>query len=77
MVGVLQKLCHDLWLKAVGASPRFFRMEDLPSPPALTALQRWQLSLAQHARVAEHPLQTALQTHYLLAQAQAALKSAS
>jgi DNA polymerase III subunit delta' len=75
LVEVLQKLCHDLWLKAVGAQPRFFSHADLPQAPALAALQRWQVSLAQHARVAEHPLQVALQTQNLMAEAQAVLKS--
>lgn len=76
-VEVMQKICHDLWRVAVGAEPRFFPAQGLPTVPSLAALQRWQVSLGQYARMAQHPLMAGLHTQSLLAQAQAVLKSGS
>lgn len=95
----LQKLCHDLLARHVGASPRFFEAADLPAlpgtarraPPAhavaqpaiasprpvtgLAALLAWSKSLAQSARITEHPLNVSLMLESLAQQAHHALDS--
>jgi len=75
-VARLQKLCHDLLARQVGAPPRFFDAADLParalSPAALT---RWWKQLAESARSAEHPLNPGLVTEFLANAARQALNS--
>jgi DNA polymerase III subunit delta' len=75
LVGVLQKICHDLWLTQVGAAPRFFKPADLPASPSPKALHDWTVALKQQAKVAEHPFAAALYAQALLAQAQSAINS--
>jgi DNA polymerase III subunit delta' len=75
LVGVLQKICHDLWLTQVGAAPRFFKPADLPASPSPKALHDWTVALKQQAKVAEHPFAAALYTQALLSQAQSAINS--
>ncbi|MDO5623377.1 MAG: DNA polymerase III subunit delta' [Pseudomonadota bacterium] len=75
-VARLQKLCHDLMARQVGAAPRYFDQADLPAhAPALPALTRWWAQLAQSARTAEHPLNAGLATEYLVSAAHHALNS--
>lgn len=75
LLDVLQKLCHDLWLSAVGASPRFFDAADLPKAPGLRALQQWSVALQQHMKTMEHPFHAGLASQALLSQARAAINS--
>ena len=76
VIGVLQKICHDLLAQASGAAPRFFDAADLPpvpqGPAALEALTAWAAELRQAARTADHPFQPGLA---LEAQAARALKA--
>lgn len=72
----LQKLCHDLLLLRVGATPRYFAAADLPAPPPLGVLTRWSHALMQSARTAEHAFNTGLMLEDLVAQARNALHSA-
>ena len=75
-VARLQKLCHDLLARQVGAPPRFFDAADLPPQPlSLLALTRWWNQLAQSARTAEHPLNPGLATEFLVSAARQALNS--
>lgn len=76
LIAALQKLCHDLLARSVGAAPRYFAPADLPPPPPLAALTRWSRALAQAARTAEHPFQGALMLEALVAQARNALHCA-
>lgn len=75
LVGVLQKIAHDLWLQAVGAAPRFFQSTDLPPSPALQSLQDWTLHLQRQARVAEHPFSAGLFLQALVSSGHRALNS--
>ncbi|SDM36820.1 DNA polymerase-3 subunit delta' [Oryzisolibacter propanilivorax] len=76
-VQVLQKLCHDLLARHVGAPPRFFAPTDLPPAASLAALTRWSRALVQHARTADHPFNAGLMLEALAAQAQHAINSRS
>lgn len=69
-IAAMQKLCHDLQRKAVGASPRYFQLTDLPPAPPQLALARWGKDLAQAARTADHPFHVPLLLEALVAQAQ-------
>jgi DNA polymerase III subunit delta' len=73
LVNALQKLCHDLLCRAVGAQPRFFA--ELPVVPAsrLPAVSEWARALTLAARHAEHPWNAGLMAEALLQQGQAAL----
>lgn len=73
----LQKLCHDLLARYVGAAPRYFMPGDLPTPPSLAALTGWSRALTTAARTAEHPFNTGLMLEALVAQAKNALNSRS
>jgi DNA polymerase-3 subunit delta' len=75
-VGVLQKLCHDLWTSRVGAAPRFFSPADLPAPPPAEALARWTKALQASARTAEHPFKADLMLEDLVSQAHQNFKPA-
>ena len=72
-IAALQKLCHDLQLKAVGADPRYFQPSDLPTAPSHFKLARWGKDLAQTARTADHPFSAPLFLEALVAQARSAL----
>ncbi|MBS0316875.1 MAG: DNA polymerase III subunit delta' [Proteobacteria bacterium] len=76
-VDALQKLCHDLLARSVGAAPRFFDPADLPRPAAhrIGALTDWAKALAETARHIEHPLQPGLLLDDLVSQARQALNS--
>ncbi len=77
LVSILQKVCHDLLARAVGAAPRFFEAADLPSTrPPLLALVRWAQALEREARTAEHPYLAALTVEALVSQARMTLNSA-
>ena len=73
-IDALQKLCHDLVLRACGASPRFFlpgALPDIACPiPVLTA---WFKRLMQEARTAEHPFNAGLMLEALANDAQQVL----
>jgi DNA polymerase-3 subunit delta' len=83
-VDALQKLCHDVWAQKVGALPRFFSAESLPSfsaqgkgaarGPSLYALSLWSRELATSARTAEHPYNAGLMLEALVSRAQLALR---
>lgn len=72
---MLQKLCHDLASKAVGATPRFFPEESLPSAPPLSRLTAWANELRKLSRHAEHPWNANLKTEVLVQQAKLVLRS--
>jgi len=75
-VQALQKLCHDLVLLRVGATPRFFSAQHLPACPAtLPVLTDWFKRLKASARYAEHPLNAGLMLEALTADAQTTLAS--
>ena len=74
-IAALQKLCHDLQARAVGAPPRYFAPESLPPAPPLLALARWAQALAKAARSAEHPFNQGLLLEALVAQARQTLHS--
>lgn len=72
----LQKLCHDVTALQLGATPRFFAVEDLPAKPLpMSALTRWWGQLVQSARSAEHPLNPGLAAESLVSSAREALNS--
>ena len=88
-VDALQKLCHDVWAVRVGASPRFFSVDDLPpmpsdrtgrtpqSPakPGLYALATWSKELNAIARTVEHPYNPGLLLESLVSRARTVLNS--
>ncbi|MDA8520329.1 DNA polymerase III subunit delta' [Acidovorax sp. NCPPB 4044] len=74
-VDALQKLCHDLLARRVGAAPRYFAEADLPTPPGVGPLTRWARALAKEARTADHPFNAGLMLEALVAQARNALNS--
>ena len=74
-IEALQKLCHDLLARAVGAAPRYFSASDLPAAPALARLSAWSRVLATQARTAEHPFNTGLMLEALVAEARNVLNS--
>jgi DNA polymerase-3 subunit delta' len=72
-IDLLQKLCHDLYLCRVGATPWFFNQADLPENStslSLKALNTWHKQLSQAKRQADHPFQAELMRHAFMAQAQ-------
>lgn len=73
-IDALQKLCHDLVLRACGAEPRFFLVSQLPACAAsLMTLTDWFKRLMQSARSAEHPFNAGLMLEALANDAQQAL----
>lgn len=76
-IAALQKLCHDLQRKAVGASPRYFQSADLPNAPQHQQLAHWGKDLAQAARSADHPFHVPLMLEALVAQARNVLHSST
>ncbi len=75
VIAMLQKICHDQMATACGASPRYFRLADLPPAPSMSTLARWSQTLLAEARVAEHPFHAALALDALVSEAQNALHS--
>ena len=75
VVDALQKLCHDLLLARVGATPRFFAASDLPAAPAVAVLTQWSKDLNATARVVEHPFNAGLLLESLVGRAQNVLNS--
>jgi DNA polymerase-3 subunit delta' len=75
LVGVMQKIAHDMWLVFAGAEPRFFAADDLPACRNVRALQDWTLELSRLARVAEHPFSAPLFLHVLVTHGQSAVNS--
>jgi len=61
LMDVLQKLCHDLMVRAAGGVPRFFAAAHLPPAPGMAALARWHRELQAAARTMEHPFNAGLQ----------------
>jgi DNA polymerase III subunit delta' len=60
-MAVLQKLCHDLMVRAAGGAPRYFDAADLPpGPRKWGALVAWSADLRAAARTMEHPYSAAL-----------------
>lgn len=82
-VDSLQKLCHDMWARQVGATARFFNPVDLP--PALNLensgdmglnhLADWHTDLCAIARSVEHPYNPGLLIESLVSRAKAALSA--
>lgn len=71
----MQKLCHDLMLRACGAAPRFFDAEDLPPPSSLSALTQWSKDMMQSAKTVEHPYQPGLLLEAWVNRAQRAINA--
>ena len=75
-IDALQKLCHDLLLRQLGAAPRFFDGAQLPESKASTVvLTDWFKRLMQSARTAEHPFNAGLMLEALTSDAQQTLLS--
>lgn len=84
-VDALQKLCHDMWAKQVGAAPRFFSLSDLPAlssekpgsvgSTALHCLVEWHTDLCAIARSVEHPYNPSLLIESLVSRAKVALNA--
>ena len=75
VVAVLQKICHDCQMLAVGAAPRFFPAPALPVGAPLAALTQWSKDLLSSARTAEHPFNAGLMLEALVSQARVALQA--
>ena len=75
VVAVLQKICHDCQMLAVGAAPRFFPVQALPVGAPLAALTQWSKELLTSARSAEHPFNAGLMLEALVSQARVALQA--
>jgi DNA polymerase III subunit delta' len=73
LVDALQKLCHDLLRRAVGAEARFFAPAALPAPTDADAMLDWARALGAAARHAEHPWHVALAAEALILQGTRAL----
>lgn len=78
VIGILQKLCHDLQALKAGATPRFFEKSSLPQNTELVdwqTLTAWAKELAQTARSSEHPYMAGLLLEDLLTQAARVLRT--
>ncbi len=75
VVAVMQKICHDCLMLAVGAAPRFFPTQALPVGAPLAALSQWSKDLLSSARSAEHPFNAGLMLEALVSQARGALRA--
>jgi DNA polymerase-3 subunit delta' len=75
VVAVMQKICHDCLMLAVGAAPRFFPTQALPVGAPLAALTQWSRDLLSSARSAEHPFNAGLMLEALVSQARGALRA--
>jgi DNA polymerase-3 subunit delta' len=76
LLDVLQKLCHDLQAMAVGAGPRFFETQALPTGADAGRVNAWGRVLAAARRSIEHPFNPGLLQEDLLTQARLALVGA-
>ena len=81
-VDSLQKLCHDMCARQVGAAPRFFSPSDLPASNLekpgdadLHHLADWHTDLCAIARSVEHPYNPGLLIESLVSRAKAALSA--
>jgi DNA polymerase-3 subunit delta' len=78
-VAILQKICHDLMVQAVGGVPRFFETTDLPKQPqpeaSLMALAVWARELNQSAQTADHAFNPGLMLEALVSRAQTAIQT--
>ena len=74
-VDALQKLCHDLTARQVGAPTRFFDLAELGAPVSIDALTRWNQVLTQTLKTVEHPFNAGLMLEALVNQAKNALNS--
>lgn len=82
-VDSLQKLCHDMWAREVGAAPRFFNPSDLPpvlglknlGGVSLSHLEDWYADLCAIARSVEHPYNSGLLIESLVSRAKVALNA--
>ncbi len=73
-IDALQKLCHDLVLRASAAEPRFFMASQLPACGAsVDTLTDWFKRLMQSARTADHPFNAGLMLEALANDAQQSL----
>ena len=82
VVEALQKICHDVLALRVGATPRFFSSQHLPSLPTLPAssnsiqaLSNWSKELNAIARTVEHPYHPGLLLESLVSRARVALNA--
>ena len=75
VVNALQKLCHDMLARKVGADTRFFDAAALPAGGSIASLTEWAKNLADSKRTAEHPFNVGLMMEALVSQAQNALNS--
>lgn len=75
ILDAMQKLCHDLLVRGVGGSPRFFASSDLPKVASFEAVSAWAGELARSRRTSEHPFNAGLMLETLVSQAQRALNS--
>ena len=77
LVSLLLALCHAMLLRACGAEPRFFALQDLPkAEPGLQRLRQWQALLMRQMRTIEHPYHSGLLQEALLTQARVHLQAA-
>ena len=77
VIDMLQKLCHDLQRRSVGATPRYFASSALVPSAPMAALNTWVVELQAQVRHAEHPWNAGLMAEALVAQARVALTVAS
>lgn len=77
VVGLMQKLCHDLACLQVGAAPRYFPSGSLQPllPASLNRLNAWDAELRAAQRHAEHPWSAGLKLQALVLRGQQALRS--
>jgi DNA polymerase-3 subunit delta' len=73
VVDVLQKLCHDMLARSVGADGVFFETQSLPQTGSFRALSNWSRDLIQSAKTAEHPFNKGLMLEALVSQAKLAM----
>jgi DNA polymerase-3 subunit delta' len=76
LIEMLQKLCHDLMCRAVGASPRYFDEKTLVVfSPSLRRLTDWSRGLAVATMTVDHPFNAGLFHESLVDGAKSALNS--
>jgi DNA polymerase III subunit delta' len=73
MVDALQRLAHDCTCVAIGAAPRYFPAQCLPTSCNVAVLTQWGADLRRDARFSEHPWNAALKLDSLLQAAQRAM----
>ena len=73
LLTTLQKLCHDLLARSVGAEPRYFAAADLIAGPPLSSLTQWSQALSAQQRTIDHPFNPGLLLESLVSQAQRVL----